>query len=149
MLDAILAAAHYLSIILLVTFLAIETVLVKREWMPQAAARLARYDMMYFLMAMAVLATGLLRVFFGVKGVAFYEHNPLFHAKVTVFVLIALTSIWPTKRFLHWKKAAAADPAFIPDDIDLKRVRRCVMAEAHLLVLMPILAAFMARGIGM
>ncbi|KAF0815446.1 hypothetical protein IGB42_00527 [Andreprevotia sp. IGB-42] len=149
MLDAALAAAHYLAILLLVTFLAIETVLIKREWMPLAATRLARYDALYALMAVLVLGTGLLRVFYGIKGSAFYVHNPVFHAKVTLFVVIGLLSAWPTTRFLAWKKAAAADPAFIPADKELKTVRRLVMIEVHLLALIPVLAACMARGIGL
>ncbi|SMC23173.1 putative membrane protein [Andreprevotia lacus DSM 23236] len=147
--DAILAAAHYLCILLLVTFLAIETALVKREWMPLAAAKLVRYDALYGLMAVLVLTTGLLRVFLGAKGAAFYEHNPVFHAKVTLFIAIGLLSIWPTLRFRAWGKAAKADPAYAPPEVELRKVRRVVMVEVHLLALLPILAAFMARGIGM
>ncbi|WP_432720845.1 DUF2214 family protein [Jeongeupia wiesaeckerbachi] len=148
LLDALLAAAHYLAIFMVITFLTIETVLVRREWMPTAAARLARYDLVYFLMAMLALATGLGRLFYGIKGAEFYLHNPVFHAKITVFVLIGLISIYPTRRFVAWRKAARADAAFIPPDHELTRVRRCLMWETHLIVLLPILAAFMSRGFG-
>ncbi|MBM3114637.1 DUF2214 family protein [Jeongeupia naejangsanensis] len=147
--DAILAAAHYLAIFMVITFLTIETVLVRREWMPTAAARLARYDLIYFLMAMLALATGLGRLFYGVKGADFYLHNPVFHAKMTVFVLIGLISIYPTRRFSAWRKAAVANAAFVPSDQELSRVRRCLMWETHLIILLPILAAFMARGFGL
>ncbi|AOX99623.1 DUF2214 family protein [Jeongeupia sp. USM3] len=149
LIDAILAAAHYLAIFMVITFLSIETVLVRREWMPTAAARLARYDMLYFMMAMLALATGLGRLFYGIKGAEFYLHNPVFHTKLTVFVLIGLISIYPTRRFLAWRKAAAADAAFVPPDVELVRVRRCLMWETHLIVLLPILAVLMARGFGL
>ncbi|HSC79707.1 MAG TPA: DUF2214 family protein [Chitinolyticbacter sp.] len=149
MLDAVLAATHFLAIFVLITFLAIETVLVKREWMPAAAARLARYDIIYFLSAMIVLASGLTRLYFGAKGAAFYLSNPVFHAKITLFVLIGLISVYPTRRFQTWRRAALADPGFVPEAADLRRVRSCLMIESHLLVLLPILAAFMARGLGL
>ncbi|WP_255987645.1 DUF2214 family protein [Chitinolyticbacter albus] len=149
MLDAVLAATHFLAIFVLITFLAIETVLVKREWMPVAAARLARYDIVYFLSAMIVLASGLARLYFGAKGAAFYLSNPVFHAKITLFVLIGLISVYPTRRFQAWRRAVLADPGFVPEAADLRRVRSCLMIESHLLVLLPILAAFMARGLGL
>jgi putative membrane protein len=74
--DAVLAALHYLSMILLVVFLAAQAVLCKPEFINAAVIRrLSIYDALYFGCAMAVLATGLARVFFGVKGVAFYAGN--------------------------------------------------------------------------
>lgn len=149
MLDAVLAACHFLAIFVLITFLAIETVLVKREWMPAAAARLARYDIAYFLSAMVVLATGLARLYFGAKGAGFYLPNPVFHAKITLFVIIGLMSVYPTRRFQAWRRAALADPGFVPEASDLGKVRRCLMIECHLIILLPILAAFMARGWGL
>ncbi|TJZ73886.1 DUF2214 family protein [Chitiniphilus eburneus] len=149
LLDATLAAAHFIAIFMLITFLSIETVLCKRDWMPGAAARLARYDLLYFLMAMLVLATGLARLFLGVHGKDFLLANPVFHAKITVFVVIAAVSIYPTRRFQAWRKAARADAGFVPQPEDLKRVRSCLMVETHLIVLMPIFGALMARGIGL
>ncbi|XZG71459.1 DUF2214 family protein [Chitinibacteraceae bacterium HSL-7] len=149
MLDALLATAHFVAIFLLITFLAIETVLVRREWMPAAAAKLARYDLLYFLSAMLVLGTGLARLYFGAKGVPFIATNPVFHAKMTVFVVIALLSIYPTLRFMAWRRATSADPLFVPEDAELKRVRRLLMWESHLIVLMPLLGAMMARGVGL
>ncbi|BCL75492.1 hypothetical protein JHS3_12280 [Jeongeupia sp. HS-3] len=149
LLDAILAAVHFIAIFMVITFMSIETVLIRREWMPQAAIKLARYDLLYALMALLVLASGLARLFFGIKGVAFYMQNPLFHAKLTVFVLIGLLSIYPTLRFRAWRAAAARVPGFVPPDAELAKVRRCLMWETHLIVLLPILAALMARGFGL
>src|SRR3546814_15852235 len=60
------------------------------------------------------LVVGFLRVFHGVMGEDFYLHNPWFHAKVGAFALVGLVSICPTVRFLRWRKALKADPAFLP-----------------------------------
>ncbi|HBD32894.1 MAG TPA: DUF2214 domain-containing protein, partial [Cupriavidus sp.] len=76
-----------------------EAVVLRPDMPPSAVRRLSQYDFFYFLSAMAVLATGLLRLFYGAKGVDFYLHNPWFHAKITVFVLIALATLPPTFAF--------------------------------------------------
>src|SRR6478735_6373898 len=101
--DAFLAFFHFLAIFLLVTLLAAEAVVLRPGMTPAIVRRLSLYDLLYFLSAMVVLATGLLRLFYGAKGVDFYLHNPWFHAKMTVFVLIALCSLPPTLAIARWR----------------------------------------------
>lgn len=147
--DATLAALHYLSIILLVVFLAAEAVLCKPEYLSAVTVRrLSIYDFLYFAFAMAALGTGLARVFFGVKGAAFYAGNVFFWAKIATFVLIALMSIPPTLAFMRWRKRLKQDAAVLPARDEVIRVRRWVLREAHVLVLLPIFAVLTARGIG-
>lgn len=147
--DALLAFFHYLSIFALITFLTAEAVVLRPGILPATVRRVGIYDLLYFVSAMAALGTGLLRLFHGAKGVDFYLPNPWFHAKMTVFVLIALCSVPPTLRFRRWRQQLAAQPAFVPADAELKAARRWVMVEAHLLILLPLCAAMMARGIGL
>lgn len=147
--DAMLAFFHYLSIFALITFLTAEAVVLRPGITPAAVRRVGIYDLLYFLAAMAALGTGLLRLFYGAKGVAFYLPNPWFHAKMTVFVLIALCSLPPTFRFRRWRRQAAGQAGYVPPDDELKAARRWVMIEAHLLILLPLFAALMARGIGL
>ncbi len=146
--DALLAFAHFGAIFLLVTFLAAEAVVLRPGLSGGALRRVGIYDLVYFLSAMVVLATGLARLFYGAKGVDFYLPNPWFHAKMTVFVLIALCSLPPTFRFRRWRKQLAVQRDFVPADADLKSARRWVMLQAHLIVLLPLCAVLMARGIG-
>ena len=146
--DAIYAYLHFAAIFTLLWFLAKEWTLFKAGPERLDAKRLALADLGYFLAALAVLATGLTRALAGAKGWAFYAHNPLFHAKVGTFVLIALVSIWPTRMFLRWRRAAAADPAFRPAAAEWRNVRIFLMIELHLIALIPLLAVLMARGIG-
>lgn len=60
-----------------------------------------------------------------------------------------LLSIQPTRRILAWQKAAQADAGFMPALQEVGRLRRVLLLEIHLFALIPILAAAMARGIGL
>jgi putative membrane protein len=147
--DAVLAFLHFLAIFVLITLMAAEAVVLRPDLMtPATVRRLSLYDLFYFLSAMVVLATGLLRLFYGAKGTAFYLHNPWFHAKITVFVVIALCSLPPTFAISRWRKQARLLPDFVPTPAEIKKARRWVMIEAHLLILLPLCAVMMARGIG-
>lgn len=146
--DALLAFLHFLAIFVLITLMAAEAVVLRPDITPATVRRLSLYDLFYFLSAMVVLATGLLRLFYGAKGVDFYLHNPWFHAKIGVFVLIALCSLPPTLAISRWRKQASKLPDYVPPPSELKKARRWVMIEAHLLILLPLCAVMMARGIG-
>lgn len=146
--DALLAFLHFTAIFLLITLMAAEAVVLRPDMTPAAVRRLSIYDFVYFLSAMATLATGLLRLFYGAKGVDFYIHNPWFHAKMTVFVVIALCSLPPTFIFARWRKQSRHLPDFVPTPAEIKKARRWVMIEAHLVILLPLCAVMMARGIG-
>lgn len=145
--EALLAYAHFLAILMMATFLASEAALCCKEWINAAVVeRLARLDLLYGISALAVLATGLARVGWGMKGSAWYWSQPLLHTKVTLFVVIGLMSIVPTMRFLRWRKTLRTTGA-LPDEAALRSTRRLVMIEAHLLVLIPLLGGFLARGV--
>ena len=148
-LDATLAALHYICIIMLVVFLSSEAVLCKPEYMSATTIRrLGKYDLLYFGFAMAALATGLARVYWGVKGAAFYSGNVFFWAKVTTFALIGLLSLPPTLAFMRWRKQFKACASAQPSADEVMTVRRWILWEAHVLILLPVFAALMARGFG-
>lgn len=146
--EALLAYAHILSILTLATFLASEAALCRAEWFNAAVVeRLARVDAIYGASAVAVLATGLARTWWGAKGTAWYWAQPLLHAKVGLFVVVGLLSIVPTVRFLRWRRQLRATGA-LPTENEIRSTRRIVMVEAHLVAVIPLLAVFLARGIG-
>jgi putative membrane protein len=147
-LDAALAFFHFAAIFLTVAFLATSMALCRGPLSGAAIVRLGRIDLVYFICAMLALATGLLRVFFGAKGYAFYLHNPFFFAKVGVFMLIGLVSVYPTIRFIQWRKAAEGEATYTVPAAEIAGVRKFIHAEFGLLILLPLLAALMSRGIG-
>lgn len=148
-LDATLAALHYLMIFLLIVFLAAEAVICKPEYMSAATVRrLGLYDLLYWGFVTGALVTGLARVFFGVKGAAFYAGSLFFWAKLATFALIGLMSIPPTLAFMRWRTRLQGDAAALPAPDEVVRVRQWVLREAHVLALLPVFAVLMARGLG-
>lgn len=146
--EALLAYAHFLAILTLAAFLSSEAALCRKEWINAAVVeRLARIDAIYGAAAIAVLLTGLARACWGMKGLAWYASQPLLLTKVALFLVIGLISIAPTLRFRHWRKTLRATGA-LPSEAEVHSTRRLVMIEAHLLVVIPLFAVFLARGIG-
>ena len=143
--DLLLASLHHLLFFALIAMLVSESALLRGTVDAPALQRLARLDAGYGMVAGLLLAVGLLRVFYGIKGADFYLHNPWFHAKLGAFVLVGLFSIWPTIRFLRWRKAARADPGFRPDAAELARVRGFLRIELVLVGAIFAFAAAMAR----
>ncbi len=148
LLETLLAYVHWLAIFTMVTFLASEAALCRVEWMnARLVERLARVDMLYGIASVVVLVTGLVRTWWGVKGGGWYWSNPLLHAKLTLFVVIGLLSIKPTLTYLRWRKTLRSTGA-LPTDDEVRRTRKTVMVQAHLIPVVALLAVFLARGFG-
>lgn len=145
--EPVLAYLHYLSIILLGAFLTAELIVCRPPLGPTEVHLLPRLDLMFLAAAILALLTGLLRLFFYAKGVAFYVPNPVFWTKMALYVVIAAISIVPTLRFLAWRRALTAGGA-LPDAAAVAPVRRLIHLELALAALMPLAAVLMARGIG-
>jgi putative membrane protein len=146
-LEALLAGLHILAILSLVVFLSSQAALCRTEWMNAAVVRrLSRLDVIYGMTAVAVLLTGLARTWWGMKGLGWYWGQPLLHVKFGLFVVIGLISIKPTLTYRRWVKALDGG-AGLPSDAEVRATRRLVMIQAHLLMLIPIAAVMLARGV--
>jgi putative membrane protein len=147
-LESLLQYAHLLAIFTLIVFLTSEAALCRAEWMnPRIVERLVTIDRVYGIAAMAVFGTGLLRIYLGAKGSGWYWGNWLLHVKLALFVAAALLSIQPTLRFARWRKELRAGGA-LPAADEVRKVRKLVMVQAHIIPLIPLAAAFLARGFG-
>lgn len=148
MAPAIAAYLHYLSIFVLFALLSVEHIQFKLPLDLTRARSLLITDTAYGISAILVLLTGAARALWYGKGLDYYLHNGLFHAKVGLFLLIAALSIVPTITFLKWRQSLRAGrvPEISPGQA--KRVIHCIRAELLLLLIIPLLAVFMARGYG-
>jgi putative membrane protein len=146
--EAIVAYLHYLSIFLLFALLTLEHQLFKRPLDLPRARSLIRVDIAYGLSAGLVLATGIARLVWYGKGPAYYLHNSLFHAKFGLFILIALLSILPTLVFLNWRNDLRAGQVPQLSARLGTLVIMCIRLELLLLLILPLLAALLARGFG-
>ena len=146
--EAILAYLHLLAILTMVVFISSEAALCRVQWLNAAVVeRLAKVDRVYGIAAILVLATGVARTVWGVKGTSWYWTNPLLHVKLTLFVVVGVISIFPTLRYIRGRKALRATGA-LPAEADILKTRKLVMVQAHLIALIPLVAVFLARGFG-
>ena len=95
-----MAFLHHVAAFALVAALAVELSLLRGEVTPAQARRLALTDAVVGMSAGMVLVVGLLRVFYFEKGAAYYFLSATFIAKLVLFALVALLSIYPTLKFL-------------------------------------------------
>jgi putative membrane protein len=91
---------------------------------------------------------GLIRVVYFEKGAAYYFHNAAFIGKLSLFVIVALLSIYPTVVFLSWSKPLREGRLPGAPAAQLRAIRRVVHLELVGVVLILLCAALMARGIG-
>jgi putative membrane protein len=93
-----------------------------------------------------VLAAGLARAWWGVKGAGWYWSQPLLHFKLTLFIAIGLMSLKPSMSFLRWRRKLLATGELPPPE-EVRAARRWVMIETHLLGLLLLAAVLLARGV--
>jgi putative membrane protein len=105
-------------------------------------------DNIWGISALVLLVTGGLRAFGGYeKGSDYYLHQPLFHVKMTLLVLILLLELAPMIRFIKWRIGLVRGTR-----LDLHQAglfARISHLQALLVVLMMIAATGMARGVGL
>jgi len=148
MVDLLLAVVHHLLAFGIAAAITAQLVLVRPGMQPPAVQLAAKYDVALGIMSASLVLIGFSRVFFGAKGSEFYIHNHVFWTKVVLFAIVGLMSIKPTRAFLRWRKAQAADAAFAPGEEEIRSIRKTLMTEIHIFALLPIAAAAMARGYG-
>ncbi len=143
--DLLAAWLHFLAAFTLAGALFAQMVLLSMGPDRTMVRRMARLDAIYGVSAALVLIGGVLRVAYGARGAAFYMENPFFHLKITLFLVAALLSIWPTIMFFKWRAAAKADPDWQPAAAQVKRARMITHIELTLIALIILAAGLMTR----
>jgi putative membrane protein len=145
--EVIAAYAHFLAIFTTLALLVAEAALY-RQHMGRATLRLLRrLDLFYLFGAIAIIVTGLLRVFFFAKGWEFYAANPIFWVKMLLFLAVGLLSVPPTIHYIKSERTLAGDGLAIAD-ATYRRMRGFITAQLVLFACIPLAATLMARGIG-
>lgn len=134
---------HFAALFAFAGAVVIENMAIKPKISGEDARNLAKVDAVYGSSALLVLIFGLV-LWFGVgKPSEFYSSNPVFHAKLGLFLLMAALSIVPTLFFLKHRKSESAE-------IDVPAPLRLMLKlQLALLVVIPLLALLMARGVGL
>jgi putative membrane protein len=142
------AFIHHAAAFLVVATLLTELVVLKGELTPSSARSVLRMDMVYGIAALVLLIAGFARVFYTEKGAAYYFASGPFLVKLSLFVVVGLLSIYPTMKFLGWRKALRAQRVPELDAATRRRVRMLIHIELTLLFVIMLMAVMMARGIG-
>lgn len=103
-------------------------------------------DNLWGISALLLLVTGGMRAFAGYeKGTDYYLHQPLFHLKMTLFILIVLLEIAPMVTLIKWRIALGRGES--ADTARAKLFARICHVQALLVILMIVAATGMARGV--
>ena len=142
-LELLIRYVHFIGIFSLSGMLISQNLLVAKQVNNGTLRKLIIADGIYGFSALIILVAGLSLWFWVGKPSSFYSGNPIFHAKLSIFVVVGLLSVIPTTFFIGNRKnnAALIDiPGYV---ILVKRLELC------LLLLIPLFAVLMVRGIGL
>lgn len=142
--EIVLRYLHFISVFAIVGALVSEHLLLKSNLPRKEILRLSKVDGVYGLAVLSLLGVGMTLWLGGIgKPTDFYSDNPVFHIKLTLFVVIGLLSIYPTVFFIKQAKGDPTEMVTIP-----KTIFWMVRVELLILLIIPILAGLMAKGIG-
>lgn len=143
--SSITAYFHYLGFMLAFAALTVEVFNLKPEMTLNEAKKVAFADAAYGIAAMAVLITGILRILYFGKGTDYYLSNPFFYAKMAVFILVSLLSLYPTWTFIFWFKDFQIGQSPRLEIAKINRLSWLIKGELFCFMVLPLLAAIMAR----
>ena len=143
-LELIIRYLHFLAILLVFGSLLVEFVLMKQTLPKKMFKLIGKIDALYGLAILLLFGAGLSLWFWVGKPAEFYSQNPIFILKFVLVCLVGILSIWPTIFFIKNQKGNDEDVVKIPSYI-----RKIILVEVVLLLVVPMLAVLMARGVGL
>jgi len=131
---------HFIGIMSLASTLVMQHLILSTEVTKQELKKIIFLDVIYAVSALLTLVAGLSLWLSVGKDASFYSTNPLFHIKLTLFIVMFLFSIYPTLYFRKSRKSAQ-DTITMP-----KMIIMSVRMQLLLVFLIPLLGVFIARG---
>jgi putative membrane protein len=147
--SAAVAYVHYLSFMVCFGALVLERRLIKPDPGRDEATLMVITDIVYGIAALAVLLSGILRVLHYGQGSAFYTENPLFWWKVGLYLSVGTLSLYPTITYILWAIPLRRGELPQVSETLAARLRWILNIELVGFAAIPLLAALMARGVGL
>ncbi len=145
--DIFIPYLHYIGIMILMGALLAEYFMVKQDISAAQIKSLTKIDLVYGIAAALVLVSGLLRWFIvDAKGAAYFNINHMFHIKLTLFVVIVVLSVFPTRAFIKWRKLVVRKEITGMPANEMKKTLLFIRIELLLLAIMPLLAIMVELG---
>ena len=146
---AAIAYIHYLSFMLCFAALVLERKIVKVSPNRSDAISMIITDVVYGIAALALLITGISRVYYFGQGSQFYFSNPIFWLKVGVFLFVGALSLYPTITYILWAIPLSKGELPYVDSNLVDRLKIIINVELCGFALIPFFATMMARGVGL
>lgn len=141
---------HFIGIMLMMSALFTEYMLIKSQLVKDRIRLLTVVDLVFGISAAIVIVSGLLRWFLvDAKGAGYFNTQPFFHIKLTLFVLMIVLSIFPSRKFHSWKRMSRKDDQFEPSAKEVRKQLLIIRIEMTLMLIIPILAVLVNQGIRM
>ena len=142
------AYLHYLAMMSMATALVLELAVCVPRLGADRVRLLWRLNRIYLGAGLLALGSGMAYFIWFGRSATFYLHNPVFYIKLAMFAALGLISMPPTRLYSRWLHSCETGPNAVAE-YQVVRTRRHIMAQLVLVVLIPLMATFMARGIGM
>jgi putative membrane protein len=141
--DIFIRYLHFISIFTIVASLVGEHLFLSKKLPRAVIKKMSLIDAVYGISSITLLISGFMMWFYYGKGEEFYTNNWIFNLKVGLAILLGLLSLPPTIYFLKNRKGEQNENLAIPN-----YVRICMWLEMAVLVVIPLCAVLMAKGIG-
>jgi putative membrane protein len=141
------AFLHHIAAFVVVGALMVELVVLRNDLTIPSARSVLRMDAAYGIAALVLLAAGFARVFYTEKGSMYYFASGPFLVKLALFIVVALLSIYPTVKFMSWRKALREQRVPDFDAPTRRKVRMLIHIELTLILVIVLMAIMMARVI--
>ena len=141
------AFIHHAAAFIVVAALMVELVILRNDLTVPSARSVVRMDMVHGIAATLLLVVGFVRVLHTEKGSMYYFSSGPFLVKLTLFIAVALLSIYPTMKFMGWRRALREQRVPDFDAGTRRKVRMLIHVELTLLFVIMLMAVMMARGI--
>lgn len=142
------AYGHYLSIMGMVSAVAIERVTISAKPTKEDIELLTNADIAYGVFGVVTLLTGVARARWFGKGWEFYAHEPLFWVKLALYGVMGASSLLVTTKVVQMAIALKDSPDAPPEVGEELEARMVKIINGELLALfsIPLMASLMSRG---
>lgn len=135
---------HFIAVFAIVWAIFSEQFLISRSMTKNEIRRIAKIDVIYLFGILLAMLAGLALWFWVGKPTSFYTRNWLFHSKLTLFIVLAIISIYPT---IFYKKNIDGKDLDAKIDVPFSVILFSRLKLALILII-PILASFSLLGFG-